>query len=78
MSALRAKDSFKYLKIIYTILELRSGASWIASAAPHVQGEFLNSLTEGELLALLEGVYKSLLLLSYFDKELGWNIDLNR
>lgn len=31
---------------------LRSGASWIASAAPHVQDEFLNSLTEGELLAL--------------------------
>ena len=31
---------------------LRSGASWIASAAQHVQDEFLNSLTEGELLAL--------------------------
>jgi len=31
---------------------LRSGASWIASAAPHAQDEFLNSLTEGELLAL--------------------------
>lgn len=31
---------------------LRSGASWIASAAPHDQDEFLNSLTEGELLAL--------------------------
>ena len=31
---------------------LTSGASWIASAAPHVQSAFLNSLTEGELLAL--------------------------
>ncbi|MEP1612344.1 MAG: terminase family protein [Roseobacter sp.] len=31
---------------------LRSGASWVASAAQHVQDEFLNSLTEGELLAL--------------------------
>ncbi|MEM1352842.1 MAG: glycoside hydrolase TIM-barrel-like domain-containing protein [Pseudomonadota bacterium] len=31
---------------------LTSGASWIASAAQHVQDEFLNSLTEGELLAL--------------------------
>lgn len=31
---------------------LRSGASWIASAAQHVQDEFLDGLTEGELLAL--------------------------
>ncbi|MEM1350726.1 MAG: terminase family protein [Pseudomonadota bacterium] len=31
---------------------LRSGASWIASAAPEVQNTFLDSLTEGELLAL--------------------------
>ncbi len=31
---------------------LRSGASWIGSAAQHVQDAFLNDLTEGELLAL--------------------------
>ncbi|MEE4188258.1 MAG: terminase family protein, partial [Roseobacter sp.] len=31
---------------------MRSGASWIASAAQLVQDEFLDSLTEGELLAL--------------------------
>ncbi|WP_282128966.1 DNA-packaging protein [Roseobacter litoralis] len=31
---------------------LRLGASWIVSAAPHVQDQFLNELSEGELLAL--------------------------
>ena len=31
---------------------LRSGASWIGSAARQVQEQFLNELTEGELLAL--------------------------
>ncbi len=32
--------------------DLRSGASWIASEGPDVQRDFLNSLNEGELLAL--------------------------
>ena len=31
---------------------LTLGANWIVSAAPHVQDQFLNELTEGELLAL--------------------------
>ena len=40
------------LELISTPPDLRSGAEWIASEPPEIQEEFLDSLSEGALLAL--------------------------